>query len=82
MLNKLYLLLFFLICYPLFMQAQNRGQTRFLTEDDVIFKREFNIGLKAHTNGFGLSAHFVKIHNIYKKTVYEIQIMDITGVMI
>ncbi|MGB1206829.1 MAG: hypothetical protein ACPG5B_14365 [Chitinophagales bacterium] len=59
------------------MQAQNRGQTRFLTEDDVVFKREFSMGFQAHTAGFGLSAHFVKIQDIYKKTVYEIGIMDI-----
>ena len=77
MLHKLYVLLFFLICTPFFIQAQNRGQTRFLTKDDIIFKREFNMGIKAHTNGFGLSAHFVKIHDIYKKTVYEIGITDI-----
>lgn len=44
---------------------------------DIIYKQEFTMGLKAHTNGFGLSANFVKINNIHKKRVYEIEIMDI-----
>ncbi len=48
-----------------------------LTYDDVVYKREFNIGIKAHTNGFGLAAHWVKIHSIFKKTVYEFELMDL-----
>lgn len=48
-----------------------------LSYDDVVYKREFNIGLKAHTNGFGVAAHWVKIHSIFKKTVYEFELMDL-----
>lgn len=51
-----------------------------LTTDDVIYKKEFSIGLKAHTNGFGIGANVVRIKNIYKKRVYEFEIMGIKHV--
>lgn len=47
-----------------------------LTDDDVVFRREFTIGAQLHSNGFGISTHFSKIHNIFKKTVYEISLTD------
>lgn len=45
--------------------------------EDVLYNKEFTIGLKAHTNGFGLSAHFIKIKNRFKRRVLEIQVMDL-----
>lgn len=48
-----------------------------LTSDDVVFKREFSIGLKAHTHGFGASANFVRIENIFKKKTIEVEISNI-----
>jgi len=45
--------------------------------EDIVRKREFSIGLKMHTSGFGLSTNFVKINSIYKKTVYEFEIMNL-----
>lgn len=48
-----------------------------LTSDDIVFKREFSVGLKAHTHGFGASANFVRINNIYKKKFIEVEIMNI-----
>ncbi|MEZ4884878.1 MAG: hypothetical protein R3E32_09150 [Chitinophagales bacterium] len=66
-------LVVFLVLAPNFLAAQNST----LTYDDVVFKREFSMGIQAHTNGFGINAHFVKINNIFKKTVYEIELMDI-----
>lgn len=58
-------------------QAPTTNTPDQLTADDVVFKREFTLGAKLHSNGFGINANFVKIHNIFKKTVYEIEIMDI-----
>jgi len=63
----------FLLLSPVFLAAQNST----LTYDDIVFKREFSMGIQAHTNGLGINAHFVKIHSIFKKTIYEIELMDI-----
>ncbi len=48
-----------------------------LTEDDIVFKREFSMGLKAHTHGYGISANFVRINNIFKKKYIEVEIMNL-----
>ncbi len=48
-----------------------------LNYDDVVFNKEFAVGFKLHTNGFGLSANYTKIHSIFKKTLYEFEIMDV-----
>ena len=73
-----FLLLFFFASFVCFAQKkvkkQKPSQPQF---EDVIYNKEFTIGLKAHTNGFGLSANFVKINSIFKKRVIEIEIMDL-----
>lgn len=48
-----------------------------LTADDIVFRQEFAVGGLIHTNGWGLSLHFVKIKNINAKTIREISIYDI-----
>lgn len=48
-----------------------------LTADDIVFRNEFAVGGIVHSNGWGLSLHFVKINNISKKTVREISVYDI-----
>lgn len=48
-----------------------------LTEDDIVFKREFSMGLKAHTHGYGISANFVRINNIFKKKYIEVEVMNL-----
>lgn len=48
-----------------------------LTTDDVVFYKEKSIGLKLHTNGFGFNYNRAKIHNIYKKSFYEIEFLNI-----
>ena len=44
---------------------------------DIIRKREFTMAGKIHSAGFGFSANFVKINSIFKKTVLEIELMDL-----
>lgn len=51
--------------------------TQPLTADDIVFKKEFSVGLKAHTHGFGASANLVRIQNIFKKKFIEIEVMNI-----
>ncbi|PSJ71854.1 hypothetical protein C7N43_37215 [Sphingobacteriales bacterium UPWRP_1] len=48
-----------------------------LTSDDIVFKREFSIGLKAHTHGYGVSVNRVRIENIFKKKTLEIEVSNI-----
>lgn len=47
-----------------------------LTIKDIVYEKEFYVGLLAHTQGFGLSANFVKINNIFTKSFYEIEIIN------
>ena len=58
-------------------QKVKRKQYNTNQYEDVLYFKEFTIGLKAHTNGFGLSANFIKIQNIFKRRVIEIEIMDL-----
>lgn len=66
-------LMIFLIFAPVFLTGQNKA----LSYNDIIYKREFNFGIQAHTNGFGINAHFVKINSIFSKKIIEIELMDI-----
>ncbi len=61
----------------LFAPIAIQAQTNTLNYNDIVYKKEFSIGIQAHTNGLGINAHFVKIHNIFKKTIYEIELIDI-----
>lgn len=73
----LFITLFVLPCIQTANAQEPQIGTTPLTSDDVVFKREFSIGLKAHTHGFGLSANRVRIENIYKKKTLEIEITNI-----
>ncbi len=65
-------LMVFLIFAPVFLAGQNKT----LSYNDIVYKREFNFGIQAHTNGFGINAHFVKINSIFSKKIVEIELMD------
>lgn len=45
--------------------------------EDVVYNKEFTAGLKLHTNGWGGTVNFTKIHSIFKKRTYEIELMNI-----
>ncbi|MBL7784470.1 MAG: hypothetical protein JNM36_01050 [Chitinophagales bacterium] len=63
-------------CYSYCSIAQNVAVPDKLTADDIVYHREFTFGAKLHTRGWGVQADFVKIHSIFKKTLYSIEFMD------
>lgn len=77
--KKIPLIILFLCLFCSFEQAskaQDRSINDPLTAEDRIYEREFALGGMLHTGGFGIAAQWVKIKNIYTKTVREISIMD------
>ena len=45
--------------------------------EEVVFRKEFTVGVEAHTRGFGLSARFSKFKGMFKKRVIDIEIMNL-----
>ncbi len=84
---KYFKIFFFLLGFSLVAQAQSGSESGTivdntvtgspLTADDIVFRQEFAVGGLVHTNGWGLSLHFVKIKNASTKIVREISIHDI-----
>ncbi len=79
-------LLFYWACCCIGLYAQNTDKPNAgdntvtgapLTADDIVFRKEFAVGGMVHTNGWGVSLHFVRINNIKTKTVREYSFHDI-----
>ncbi len=57
----------------LLLNAQNSIED--LTLDDLVYKKERTFSFQLHTSGWGLSGEFVKIHNIKKRSFYQIEVL-------
>ncbi len=57
---------------PLLSQNIDKGQL-----DDFVYQREWRIGVKIHTNGYGISMAKTKILNRWKKNSMELELMEI-----
>ncbi len=78
LLYKHFLYISLLALFPILSNAQvAKPSTEELTADDILYRKEFTMAFKLHTHGMGLSANFVKIKNIYKKKVLEIELLEL-----
>ncbi len=68
------IVLFVFGCLSISVQAQNVDK---YTEEDYVRTSEWSLGLKIHTNGYGINYNWGKIDNIRKKSLWQIEVQEI-----
>ncbi|MCB0517101.1 MAG: hypothetical protein R2798_06220 [Chitinophagales bacterium] len=69
-----FLLLLVIFLVPARLSAQNIDKS---LDDEIVYYSEKSLGLKLHTQGYGINYNIGKIKDIYEKTFWQIEFQEI-----